>query len=145
MKYQEFLNSLFADFKFDLQAVETSQPDAILLDITGKDSALLHVENGELLDALETILFQAYGKEIGRESRFTVDADGFRQTRKIELVAMARFAAETVRKTGRPFTFGVLNSNERRIIHSALQSEIDLQSESTGDGKTRRLQVKIKN
>lgn len=143
-KYQEFLNSLFADFKFDLQTVETAAPDNILLDITGKDSALLHVENGELLDALETILFQAYGKEIGRESRFTVDADGFRQTRKTELVAMARFAADSVRKNGRAFTFGVLNANERRIIHTALQTETDLHTESVGEGKTRRLQVRLK-
>lgn len=144
MKYQEFLNQLFSDFKFDLQAAEQTQPDGVLLDITGADSGFLHNENGELLDALETILFQVYGKEIGRDARFSVDADGFRQTRKTELVAMARFAAESVRKNGRAFVFGVLNSNERRIIHSTLQAEIDLQTESIGEGKARRLQVSLK-
>ncbi|MCC6452547.1 MAG: RNA-binding protein, partial [Acidobacteria bacterium] len=67
----------------------------------------------------------------------------FRQTRKNELHAMARFAAEQVRKTGRSFTFGVLNSTERRIIHTTLQKEDDLITESVGDGRDRRLQVRL--
>jgi predicted RNA-binding protein Jag len=49
-----------------------------------------------------------------------------------------------VRKSGRPFTFGVLNSTERRIIHTTLQTEEDLTSESVGDGRDRRLQVRLK-
>jgi spoIIIJ-associated protein len=57
---------------------------------------------------------------------------------------MARFAAEQVRKNGRPFTFGLLNSTERRIIHLSLQKEEDLATESIGDGRERRLQVRLK-
>ncbi len=144
MKYQDFLNSLFADFKFELQATEAHQADNIVLDVTGKDAALLHNENGELLDALEHLLFQIFGKEIPRETRFVVDADGFRQTRHTELLVMARFAAENVRKTGRAFTFVALNANERRTIHLALEQETDLHTASIGEGKTRRLQVSLK-
>jgi spoIIIJ-associated protein len=102
------------------------------------------MENGEMLDAFETILFQVYGRGLDREHRFICDADGFRQTRKSELQAMARFAAEQVRKSGRPFTFGVLNSTERRIIHLTLQQEEDLATESVGAGRDRRLQVNLK-
>lgn len=144
MQYQDFLNSLFADFKFELEATETKTNDAVLLNITGKDSAFLHNENGEMLDALEHLLFMIYGRELPRTERFVVDADGFRQTRKTELLAMARFAADNVRKTGRAFTFGALTSNERRLIHTNLQQEEDLHTESIGDGKTRRLQVSLK-
>ena len=56
---------------------------------------------------------------------------------------MARFAADQVRKNGRAFTFGVLNSTERRIIHTTLQQEDDLITESVGDGRDRRLQVRL--
>ena len=101
-------------------------------------------ENGEMLDAFETLLFQIYGKELDREHRFVCDADGFRQTRRAELQAMARFAANNVRKSDRPFTFGVLNSTERRVIHLTLQSETDLVTESVGVGRDRRLQVRLK-
>ena len=97
-----------------------------------------------MLDAFETILFQAFGRDLDREHRFICDADGFRQTRKAELQAMARFAGDQVRKTGRPFTFGVLNNTERRIIHLTLQKEEDLNTESVGAGRDRRLQVSLK-
>ena len=97
-----------------------------------------------MLDAFETLLFQIYGRELDRSQRFVCDADGFRQTRKAELQAMARFAAQNVRKNDRPFTFGVLNSTERRVIHLTLQSESDLITESVGAGRDRRFQVRLK-
>ena len=114
-----------------------------MLNLSGSDAHLALAENGELLDAFEVILFQVYGRELEREHRFTVDAEGFRQTRRAELHAMARFAADQVRKNGRPFTFGVLNSTERRTIHVTLQKEDDLITESVGDGRERRLQVRL--
>ena len=115
-----------------------------MLDLSGVDSHFALAENGELLDAFETLLFQAYGRQLDREHRIVVDAEGFRRTRKAELKAMAHFAAEQVRKGGRAFTFGVLNSTERRIIHLTLQAEEDLATESVGDGRERRLQVRLK-
>ncbi len=140
---RELLSGLVADLRFDLTVTSEMNDEGCLLSLNGEDAHYALAENGELLDAFEVILFQAFGRELDREHRFVVDADGFRQTRKAELHAMARFAAEQVRKNGRPFTFGVLNSTERRIIHTSLQKEEDLFTESVGDGRDRRLQVRL--
>lgn len=139
----EFLSGLVTDMKFDLSVTSSWTDEGCLLNLSGEDAHFALAENGELLDAFEILLFQVYGRELDREHRFVVDAEGFRQTRKAELHAMARFAADQVRKTGRPFTFGVLNSTERRIIHLTLQKEEDLFTESVGDGRERRLQVRL--
>lgn len=138
-----FLGDLVADLGFDLSVDAKWTDDGCLIDLSGEDAHFALAENGELLDAFETVLFQAFGRGMDREHRFIVDAEGFRQTRKAELHAMARFAAEQVRKNGRAFTFGVLNSTERRIIHTTLQQEEDLITESVGDGRDRRLQVRL--
>jgi len=135
---------LISDMKFDLEVTSEWTDEGCSLNLSGRDSHFALAENGEMLDALEVVLFQAFGRELEREHRFVVDADGFRQTRKSELHAMARFAGDQVRKNARPFTFGVLNSTERRVIHLALQSEEDLITESVGDGRDRRLQVRLK-
>lgn len=140
---KQFLGDLISDMKFDLTVKADWTDEGCLLDLSGEDSHFALAENGELLDAFEVILFQTFGRELDREHRFVVDAEGFRQTRKAELHAMARFAADQVRKNGRPFTFGVLNSTERRIIHMTLQKEEDLFTESIGDGRERRLQVRL--
>ncbi len=142
-KASEFLGNLVEDLGFDLSVSSQMTDEGCLLNLNGDDAHYALAENGEMLDAFETLLFQIYGRELDREHRFVVDADGFRQTRKAELHAMARFAAEQVRKNGRPFTFGILNSTERRIIHLTLQKEEDLLTESIGDGRERRLQVRL--
>ncbi len=143
-KAEEFLTEIVNDLRFDLSVSAEWTEEGCILDLSGEDSSFLLSENGEMLDAFETILFQIYGRELDREHRFVCDAEGFRKSRKAELQAMARFAAQNVRKNERPFTFGVLNSTERRIIHLTLQEEKDLITESVGTGRERRLQVKFK-
>ena len=140
----EFLNDLLVDMKFDLKSTASVTEDGCLFNLSGDDASYLLAENGEMLDALEVVLFQIFGRDMDRSQRFICDADGFRSSRKSELQAMARFAAMNVRKEGRPFTFGKLNSTERRIIHMTLQAEEDLITESVGDGRDRRLQVRTK-
>jgi spoIIIJ-associated protein len=141
---ETFLSELLSDLRFDLSVDSEINDEGCLLNLTGNDVPYLLGENGEMLDAFEVILFQIYGRSLDRSQRFVCDADGFRRTRKAELQAMARFAAQNVRKDGRPFTFGKLNSTERRVIHLTLQAEGDLVTESVGDGRDRRLQVRLK-
>jgi len=141
---EKFLGELLGDLGLDLRVSSEITDEGCLLNLSGNDVGLALAENGEMLDAFETLLFQIMGRELDREHRIICDADGFRQTRKAELHAMARFAADQVRKNGRPFTFGVLNSTERRIIHLTLQKDEDLDTESVGAGRDRRLQVRLK-
>lgn len=143
-KAQQFLADIISDLRFDLDVSSEWTDEGCLLNLKGKDAHFLLVENGEMLDSFETLLFQIFGRELNREHRIICDADGFRQTRRAELQAMARFAAQNVRKNEMPFTFGVLTATERRIIHLNLQKESDLHTESVGVGKDRRLQVRLK-
>lgn len=141
---KEFLSGLVSDMRFKMDVAATWTDEGCHLDLSGEDAHIARAENGEMLDAFEVLLFQIYGRQLDREHRFVVDADGYRHTRRAELQAMARFAADQVRKNGRSFTFGVLNSTERRIIHMTLQKEEDLLTESVGAGRDRRLQVSLK-
>ncbi len=142
---QEFLTQVVKDFGFELDvSSEWNDNEGCIVNFEGEDVGLVLSDNGELLDAFETLLFQLFGRELDREHRFICDAEGFRKTRKAELTAMAKFAAQNVREKGIPFTFGDLNSTERRAIHLALHDQEDLLTESVGDGRDRRLQVRIR-
>lgn len=141
---EKFLSELVVDLGFNLNVSAAWNDEGCILDLHGEDTHFALAESGEMLDSFETLLFQVYGRQLDRDHRIIVDAEGYRQTRKKELQAMARFAGGQVRKNGLPFTFGVLNSTERRVIHTVLQAETDLLSESIGDGRERRLQVRLK-
>lgn len=141
---QDFLNSVFDGFSFDLRATVGEAATGCHLEIDGADSTLLLNEGGDLLEALQHLVNQAFGRTLPQGERVICDVENFRATREAELRAMARHAAERVRTTGGAFAFGPMNSNERRIIHLALANEEDLYTESIGEGSARRLKVSLK-
>src|SRR5918992_5453503 len=144
IKSQDFLNTVFNGAGFNLHATAGEATDGCLLNIDGADTSLLLSEGGELLEALQHLVNQAFSRELERGERIVCDADDFRATREAELRAMARHASERVRATGVAFTFGPMNSNERRVIHLSLAEEDDLYTESIGEGSARRLKVSLK-
>jgi spoIIIJ-associated protein len=141
---QEFLNAIFESASFDLRAEIEKSENGCVLNLDGGDTSLLLNEGGELLEALQHLANQAFARTLPPGERIICDVENFRATREAELRAMARHAAERVRKTGVPFTFGPMNSNERRVIHLSLAEEADLHTESVGEGAARRLKVSSK-
>lgn len=141
---QDFLNAVFDGAGFNLRAATRETADGCLLNIEGADASLLLNEGGELLEALQHLVNQVFGRTLPRGERIVCDVEDFRATREAELRAMARHAAERVRATGGVFTFGPMISNERRVIHLVLAAEADLYTESIGEGAARRLKVSLK-
>lgn len=141
---QDFLNAIFEGSKFDLRASAGESAEGCLLNLDGRDTSFLLNEGGELLEALQHLANQAFGRTLPQGERIVCDAENFRATREAELRAMARHAAESVRKTGVAFNFGPMIANERRVIHMALSTEEDLYTESVGEGNARRLKVSLK-
>ena len=136
-----FLESLFQGTGLNISVSLSESPNECLLDLSGPDSELLQVEGGELLQAVQHLVNQAFGRMLPEGQRLVCDVEGFRATREAELRAMAKLAADRVRSTGAPFVFGEMNSNERRIIHLTLAECEDLFTESVGDGAARKLRV----
>ena len=140
---QEFLNAIFNGAGFDLHARAEESASGCLLNIDGEDSSLLLGEGGEMLEAVQHLANQSFGRAFPADERIICDTQNFRATREAELRAMARHAAERVRATGAPFTFGPMIANERRVIHLVLAEEADLHTESVGEGAARRLKVSL--
>ena len=139
-----FLQTLFQGTGLELQVAVHESATECLLDLSGPDAGLLQAEGGELLQAVQHLLTQAFGRKLAEGQRMACDVEGFRATREAELRAMAKLAADRVRASGAPFVFGEMNSNERRIIHLTLAESADLSTESVGEGSDRRVKVSLK-
>jgi spoIIIJ-associated protein len=143
-KAEELLNSILASAGFDVRAAASDSDTGCVLSIEGADSGLLLNQGGELLDALQHIVNQAYGRSLPKGQRIVCDANNYRAARESELRAMAEHAARQVRSTSAAFIFGPMDASERRIIHLSLADEQDLVTESIGEGNGRRLRVALK-
>jgi len=103
-----FLESVFETAGLKIKVAVSSTPSECLLDLSGPDAELLQMESGELLQALQHLLNQAFGRSLPADQRLVCDVDGFRATREAELRAMANVAADRVRSSGTPFVFGAM-------------------------------------
>jgi spoIIIJ-associated protein len=136
-----FLDNIFATTGLQLKVSIKQGVTGQVLDLDGSDAELLQTQTGELLEALQHLVNQVYGRSLAGRERLVCDVRGFRATREAELQAMANLAANRVRQTGIPFTFEPMSANERRIIHLTLAESEDLYTESIGEGFDRKLRI----
>ena len=139
-----FLEDIFARTGLELRVGVKRRSTGSVLDIEGGDSELLQSQTGELLEAVQHLINQIFGRQLPAGERLVCDVEGFRATREAELQAMANLAAKRVRESGVSFTFQPMNANERRIIHLTLADQEDLFTESIGEGSERKLKVGLK-
>ena len=141
----EFLENVFEMTGLQLRVTVKHGITGEVLDIEGDDAELLQSQTGELLEALQHLINQVFGRSLTGGERLVCDVHGFRATREAELQAMANLAANRVRQTGIAFTFEPMSANERRIIHLTLAESPDLFTESIGEGSDRKLRIARKN
>ena len=137
----EFLENVFEQTGLQLRVAVKQGITGEVLDIEGQDAELLQAQTGELLEALQHLINQVFGRSLAAGQRLVCDVNGFRATREAELQAMANLAANRVRQTGMAFTFEPMSANERRIIHLTLAESPDLFTESIGEGSDRKLRI----
>ncbi|HEX6044954.1 MAG TPA: R3H domain-containing nucleic acid-binding protein [Pyrinomonadaceae bacterium] len=140
----EFLENVFEATGLQLRVKVKQAVSGEVLDIEGQDAELLQAQTGELLEALQHLINQIFGRSLAGGERLVCDVHGFRATREAELQAMANLAANRVRQTGIAFTFEPMSANERRIIHLTLADSPDLSTESIGEGSDRKLRISPK-
>lgn len=143
-KCDEFLSEVFKGMGLQLQTSVVSTEEKCTLDLSGEDSAYLRAEGGDLLNALEHLVNQIFGRDLAKGERIVCDVEGFRSIREAELRAMARHAADQVKSTGSSFMFGPMEAHERRVIHLALSEDEALHTVSLGEGHDRRLKVSLR-
>ncbi len=104
----------------------------LLGEFTGPDTPMLTNRNGELLHALEHLAAKVLQLEPEQHDRVSFDADGYKETRDRLLQESAERGIASVRATGQPYSFPVMNSRERRLLHLALK-ESGLPTASSGE------------
>src|SRR5271154_1129846 len=106
----------------------------IYVELAGPDAYLLTERGGELLRALEHVAAKVIRLEPEEHDKVSFDASHFKALRARELKLTAETAAESVRRTGQPFSFSPMSSRERRMLHLALKAFDEIETASSGEG-----------
>lgn len=114
------------------------------VNIETEESGLLIGFHGETLSSFQLILGLMVFKKTGTWTKIIVEIGDYRAKRAEQLTAMAQSYANQVISTGQPITLPPLPPSERRVVHLALQDRTDVETESIGEGNSRRVVVKPK-
>ena len=116
----------------------------ITVEIIGENTNLLIGYRGETLNALQTLLSSIANKDIEEKVRVILDISGYKEKRKKVLEELADKISKTVIKTGKKVTLEPMPAYERKIIHSRLQNNKKVTTESVGEEPHRKIIVELK-
>jgi spoIIIJ-associated protein len=111
------------------------------LNIDTPDSGILIGKKGQTLEALQVIANIAASRMKEGAERIIVDTQNYRSRHEQSLIRMARQTAQQVRRTRQSRLLEAMNPFERRLVHTALAEEGDIETASEGDGLYKRIRV----
>lgn len=111
----------------------------ILVDISGKDLSILIGRRAKTLDALQYITRLILGKELEHGIPLSIDVEGYRERRELQIRQLARRVADQVADTQREQALEPMPPNERRFAHIELQDESRVYTESIGEEPQRKV------
>lgn len=142
---RKFLQEMLAamGMEVDIRA-SFDEEECLNIDLSGADMGVLIGKRGQTLDSIQYLTSLVVNKEVSGYIRVKVDTENYRTRRKETLENLARNIASKVKRTRKPVFLEPMNPYERRIIHSALQSDPYVSTHSEGEEPYRKVVVTLK-
>lgn len=121
-----------------------NQEDTYKVTIEGEDLSFLIGYRGESLNALQTLLASMLFNESDEWTHIVLDINGYRNSRQDKIEEMTRNFIDRVRFHKADVEMPTMNSFERRQVHMFVSEYPDIHSESVGEGRGRRVVLRLK-
>jgi spoIIIJ-associated protein len=138
------LSELLSAAGFLVETRRRSSSDEMVIELIGDDVEPLLANKGEGLNGLEVLTGRIASRRLGHPVYPRIDAEGFRAHQKDSLQELAQRSADEAKRTRRPQLLPPLSPGERRLVHLALASDPEVETESEGDGYLKRVAVRLK-
>ena len=131
------------DMEVELKT-EIDQDGALCVDMSGEHMGILIGKRGQTLDSLQYLANRVANKHQEGYVRVKLDTENYRARREETLRHLAKNIAHKVKRNRRPVALEPMNPYERRIIHSALQSDPYVMTHSEGEEPFRKVVITLK-
>jgi len=138
----DYVEGLLDILDFDGDIDELVQNGRPMVEVVGARLNALVGTRGATLEALQELSRLAVYRQTGEPSRLLLDVGGFRASRRKELGAVARNAAEKVKQHGEPVRLEPMSAFERKCVHDVINAMAGVESESEGDEPSRRIIIR---
>ena len=141
---EEFLTNVLKAMDMEVE-IKTSidEEGALCIEMNGDNMGILIGKRGQTLDSLQYLTNRVANKTQDGYVRVKLDTEDYRRRRKETLENLAKNIASKVKRTRKTVSLEPMNPYERRIIHSALQSDPAVSTHSEGEEPYRRVVVTL--
>ena len=145
IKYiKEYLIKILKSMGFNVNIEVKNKEEVPKYIIFSDNDALLIGKNGKNLKALSILVSQHLNNELGKNYKFILDINEYKEKREKSLERLAKRIAREVRATKVEAKLDSMNSYERRIIHNPLTNYKGIYTESEGEEPNRFVVIKSK-
>ena len=149
MKNEEILNKVLQDiFKhIGVSPVATITPqdeNIYNIDIQGNNLNFLIGFKGESLNALQSLMSLIALKKLGKPTIISVDINNYKGKKIERILDITKSFIDKVRFFEKEVMLPPMNPWERRHVHLLISEYAHIESESTGEGLSRRVVLKPK-
>ena len=141
---KDFLIKLLKNMGYTVNIEVKNKEEVPKYIIFSDNDALLIGKNGKNLKALSLVVSGYLNKELGRNYKFVIDVNEYKEKREHSLERLAKRIAREVGQTKVEAKLDPMNSYERRIIHNALGNSKKVYTESEGEEPNRYVVIKPK-
>jgi len=139
---QELVERIADELGAHGQVMVTEDDEHVFASASAQDLGFLIGRDGRTIDAVQYIVSAiSYRAQKEGGKAVEVDAGGYRERRRVRLVAAAERAADRTLATGRSVALEPMTPGERRIVHTALQDLNGVETGSEGDEPNRYVVV----
>lgn len=142
---EDFLKNTMKTMDMEVELkTEIDQDGALCVDMSGEHMGILIGKRGQTLDSLQYLANRVANKHQEGYVRVKLDTENYRARREETLRHLAKNIAHKVKRNRRPVALEPMNPYERRIIHSALQSDPYVMTHSEGEEPFRKVVITLK-
>lgn len=142
---EDFLKNTMKAMDMEVELkTEIDQDGALCVDMSGEHMGILIGKRGQTLDSLQYLANRVANKHQEGYVRVKLDTENYRARREETLRHLAKNIAHKVKRNRRPVALEPMNPYERRIIHSALQSDPYVMTHSEGEESFRKVVITLK-
>jgi len=138
---RDLLDRMVAALDLEASVEVREGPEEVVGVLHGEDLGLFIGRHGQTIDAVQHLAHRLMMKAGATDVRVVIDAEGYRERRRVALERQADRAAHDALRAAQPVALDAMTAGERKLVHEYLRDRPDIETYSEGDEPDRHLVI----
>ena len=141
---KEYIKTLGSNMGLTINSEIREKEDSYEIMLISDNNNILIGKDGKTLNAIQLLLHQSINNQVGFNIHITVDVSNYKEKKVKRLEYEVRKIMQEVEKTKIEAKMDAMNSYERRLVHTIVSENSNLETESFGEHPNRYVVIRYK-